>query len=90
MKDNPFYQVSGEVVVAAGTRGYTSTGPIYKAWRIYCEEPIFIGDLDFDSEGLMCDEYNLSTLEYLASKGETVVYRDFDRECANRLISVSL
>lgn len=54
MKDNPFYQVSGEVVV-----GSLDCSGTVRAWVTYCEEPTYANELDFDLVGDRLNEMNL-------------------------------
>jgi hypothetical protein len=54
MKHNPFYEVSGEVVVAAQGHDGNVT-----AWVTYCEDPTHATQLDFDSTGIIANEMSL-------------------------------
>lgn len=51
MKQNPFYQVSGEVIV--GSQGHDGK---VTAWVTYVEDPLPATSLDFDSTGLIANE----------------------------------
>jgi len=62
MKDNPFYQVSGEVVVGS----LDCTGTV-TAWVTYCEEPTYATDFDFELEG---DRLNKMSLEQFLDVSE--------------------
>lgn len=85
MKDNPFYQVSGEVIVAAETSPGT-----YSVWQTYCEDPTYWGDLCFDSIGLIHNMYTREELSDLVANTWTpVVSRTLDGR-VNRLMSIAL